>query len=180
MNLVPEMFLSKWHLITLGMIIVAWIALGIGGYDRKTVLRSGLGATVLLYVITTAAIAPFVQYKDAVEKRMIAELDRQYAARQESGQELSGSDQLAAAAAAFREDTSYIMYIYAGNYSESEPFTGSLIMRIYDDSGKLLQEETYEKLTLKPGEKKKLDSLYSSKSGGKYEYQFTSLSSEGS
>lgn len=173
MKLYPEMFISKWHLIALGMIVIAWIALWLGGYDRRMILKSGLGATLVLYIVATIPIAIITHDHISVKERMNAELDRHYAIRLEAGGELSDIDKLAAVAVPFRDDDDYATYIYAGNYSESFSFNGMLKMVIYDEQGKLLHEETYEKVVLKPGERKKVDKFYSEGYAKGYQYKFT-------
>ncbi|WP_020617628.1 hypothetical protein [Paenibacillus daejeonensis] len=52
-----ETLVSPWQFITLGIILIAWIALIVGRYDRRTIIRSGIGATVLLYLIVGFPLA---------------------------------------------------------------------------------------------------------------------------
>lgn len=174
MTLYPEVFFSKWHLITIGAIAVAWISLWLGGYDRKTMLKSGIGATILLYIIALIPLAVEINDREHVRESMISLLDQHYAVRVEQtrGKELRDIDKLAAVASSRRDDDAYYTYIFAGNYSESFSFRGSLEITIYDNEGKKLHEEKYEQIVLEPGEKKKIDRFYSLRDASNYEYRF--------
>lgn len=174
MKLYPEMFISKWHFIALGMIGIAWIALWLGGYDRKTILKSGVGATIMLYIIASLPIALIVHDRETVKENMISRLDQHHTARMESqyGGGQNDMNQLAAVASSRRDDDGYVTYIFAGNYSESFSFSGSLNVSIYDEQGELLHEESYEKIALKPGEKVKIDQFYSQQNADRYQYKF--------
>lgn len=174
MNLYHEIFFSKWHLITIVAIAVAWISLWLGGYGRKAMLKSGIGATIFLYIIALIPLAVTIHDKEYVAKRMTSQLDHHYALRVEQslGKELSDIDQLAAFASSRRDDDSYTTYIFAGNYSESFSFSGSLDILIYDKQGKELHKEKYEQIVLKPGEKKKIDQFYSLRDASNYQYRF--------
>lgn len=167
MNLYPDMFLSKWHLITLLLIVIAWFALWIGGYDRKTILRSGIGAVAVLYAITTIPIAVFTYQEHRIEEAMLAELNRVYSLESNAGT-------LVAAAGSFRDiQGRYSIRLYAANFSPSEPFEGTLTIWITDTKGREPDVRTYPTLTLQPGERKELDA-YTTYTGAldSYRYQF--------
>ncbi|MFS0723348.1 hypothetical protein [Paenibacillus sp. 1P07SE] len=53
----PAALVAPIQLITLGIIAIAWIALLVGRYDRRTIIKSGLGATVILYAVVGLPIA---------------------------------------------------------------------------------------------------------------------------
>ncbi|CAH0120205.1 hypothetical protein PAE9249_02719 [Paenibacillus sp. CECT 9249] len=174
MTFYPEMFLSKWHLITLALIAIAWIALIVGGYDRRVVLRSGFGAIIGLYIITTIPIAVITYQEKSIDKAMREQSDRHYEYKM---QQLDGPvreiDRLTVATGSFRDDDLYEIRIYAGNYNDSYRFHGSLTVRTYDEQGQILDERMFDDLYIEPGEVKKIDSYYTSSQFETYRYQFT-------
>lgn len=167
------MFFSKWHLITLVLIVIAWVALIAGGYERRVVLRSGFGAVVMLYIVTTIPIATITYNEKSMEMKMRAEVARHYEYKMEQlGDSVRDIDRLALAAGSFRDDKSFKIKLYAGNYNDSYRFTGTLIVTTYDEQDKELDRKTYEKVTVEPGEVKEIDTYYSSTSFEKYRYEF--------
>jgi len=167
------MFFSKWHLITLALIVVAWVALIAGGYERRVVLRSGFGAVVMLYVITTIPIATITYNEKLMETKMRTEVARHYEYKMEQlGDSVRDIDRLALAAGSFRDDDSFQIKFYAGNYNDSYRFAGTLIVTTYDEQDKELDRKTYENLSIEPGEIKEIDTYYSSTSFERYRYEF--------
>ena len=175
MTLYTEMFVSKWHWITAFLIAVAWIALVAGGYDRRVILRSGAGAMVALYVITTIPIATITYQEKSIDSWMRGQVERHY--EYKMGQ-LNGppgkAERLAVAVGYVKDDDMYKNYIYVGNYNDSYRFYGRLIVRTYDEQGQALDEQTFEGLRIEPGEVKKIDTFYASSPFQTYRYDFMS------
>jgi hypothetical protein len=88
------------------------------------------------------------------------------------GDSVRDIDRLALAAGSFRDDKSFKIKLYAGNYNDSYRFTGTLIVTTYDEQDKELDRRTYEKVTVEPGEVKEIDTYYSSTSFERYRYEF--------
>ncbi|EGL15611.1 MULTISPECIES: hypothetical protein [unclassified Paenibacillus] len=83
-------------------------------------------------------------------------------------------DRLAVAAGAFSDDDSYDIRAYVGNYSSSYTFQSSLPFTTYDAQGQVVHEKSYDNvIIIAPGEKKKLDSYYTSNTFVTYRYTFT-------
>ncbi|MFS0840931.1 hypothetical protein [Paenibacillus sp. 1P03SA] len=175
MSLYADMFISKWHLITLALILIAWIALFAGGYDRRTILRSGGGAMLLLYIVSTIPIAAITHGAHKIDESMRLDLDRHYQERVNKSEVREDIDRLAVAAGAFEDDNTYDIRVYAGNYSSSYTFQGSLTVTTYDAQGRIVHEKSYDNVILVPGEKKKLDNYYTSSTFSTYRYTFTAL-----
>ncbi|MCY9590825.1 hypothetical protein [Paenibacillus chitinolyticus] len=154
MSLYADMFISKWHLITLGLILIAWIALIAGGYDKRTILRSGGGAVLLLYIVSTIPIATITHGAHKIDESMRSELDRHYQERMSKSEVREDIDRLAVAAGAFSDDDSYDIRVYAGNYSSAYTFRGSLTFTTYDAQGQVVHEKSYDNVIIAPGEKK--------------------------
>lgn len=174
MSLYADMFISKWHLITLVLILIAWIALIAGGYDKRTILRSGGGAVLLLYIVSTIPIATITHGAHKIDESMRSELDLHYQDRVNKSEVREDIDRLAVAAGAFEDDgDTYDIRVYAGNYSSSYMFQGSLTFTTYDAQGKVVHEKSYDNVTLAPGEKKELDNYYTSSTFSTYRYTFT-------
>lgn len=174
MTLYPEMFFSNWHWITVVLIAIAWIALLAGGYEKRVVLRSGIGAMVLLYVITTIPIATITYQEKSIDSWMRGQIVHHY---EEKMQRIGGSareiDRLAAAAGSFQtKDGDYKIYVYAGNYTDTSRFDGRLSVQIYDEQGQELDERTYEDVHLEPGEVQQIGIFYSSSGFKTYNYRF--------
>ncbi|MFE4571937.1 hypothetical protein [Paenibacillus chitinolyticus] len=173
MSLYADMFISKWHLITLGLILIAWIALIAGGYDKRTILRSGGGAVLLLYIVSTIPIAAITHGAHKIDESMRSELDRHYQERMSKSEVWEDIDRLAVAAGAFSDDDSYDIRVYAGNYSSAYTFRGSLTFTTYDAQGQVVHEKSYDNVIIAPDEKKKLDNYYTSNTFVTYRYTFT-------
>ncbi|MFM1653265.1 hypothetical protein ACI7RC_14320 [Brevibacillus sp. B_LB10_24] len=173
MTFYSEMFFSKWHLITAVMMAIAWISLIAGGYERRVVLRSGMGAMVFLYVVTTIPIATITYQEKSIDTWMRQQIVHHYEEKmQRIGGSVSEIDRLAVAAGSFKSKDIYKIYIYAGNYNDSYRFDGRLVVRIYDKQGKELDESVFDGLHLEPGEVKKVDSFHLSSSFEIYRYEF--------
>jgi hypothetical protein len=167
------MFFSKWHLITAAMTVIAWIALIAGGYERRVVLRSGIGAMVFLYVVTTIPIATITYQEKSVDSWMRQQIVHHYEEKMKRlGGPASDIDRLAVSAGSFKSKDIYKIYIYAGNYNDSYRFDGRLVVRLYDGQGQELTESTFEDLHLEPGEVQKIDTFYSSTGFETYRYEF--------
>lgn len=147
-TITADMFFSKWHLITLVMIIIAFVSLIIGRYDKRTILRSGGGAILTLYIITTIPIATLTYQENTIQNQMLGALDRIH---EENGQEL------VAMHGSFRDDDSYDIRIFAGNYSSTETFHGTVTVTLFNEKKESIDVLTYEDVTLTPGEKKQID-----------------------
>ncbi|MVP01640.1 hypothetical protein [Paenibacillus lutrae] len=177
MNLALDMFASKWHLITLGLILLAFISLYIGGYDQRTILRSGGGAALLLYIITTIPIAVISYEIHDQERKTIAQMDLHYYERandaNRKGRPFEENNKLAAGTFAFWDDTSADIVIYAGNYSDSYTFRGKLLVTTLNKEGRKIHEKTYDNVVLNPNDKKKIDKVSSSQELDSYTYTFT-------
>ncbi|MFD2627285.1 hypothetical protein [Oceanobacillus kapialis] len=157
MEFYPEMFISKWHLVVVFLAGIVWIGLVIGGYGKKTVITSTLKWLVAFYIIVTVPVALSVMDAKHIEEEMITGLDETYASNKGSVLQ----DHLAAYVSSFEdEDGDFEIVIYAGNYHAAQEFVGDVHIVIAAEDGSILREETYEEVSLEPGEKIELDSYY--------------------
>lgn len=170
MTLYPEMFISKWHLLAVGLIIIAWIGLIIGKYDRRTLLRSGAGATLLLYIIVTIPIASITYDEINIENFMLDELDKNYSLSRAGGP--SNPHILTAAIGAFPDGDTYDLRIYVGNYSPNTMFRGSVKLTLMDAANKVLKEYTYSDLVIEPGKKIRVEKSQLRDKVEHYNYNF--------
>jgi len=172
MKLYPEMFVSPWHLIVVFFALIAGVGLMIGKYDRKTVLRStGLSALVF-YFIVTIPVGLITQDSLYKQETMQTKLDQRFEELKEKSSLSSVQDHIIVYVGAYggKEDTDIL--VYAGNYHSSETFTGDIKVTVYDMNEEEVFTETYEQVTLAPGEKKKLDSTYTSQPMNTYQYLY--------
>jgi len=160
-------------LITLALAIIAVASLIMGGYERRVVVRSGFGALIFLYVVTTIPIATITYHHKSMDAAMREQVVSHYELKMKQlGDSARAIDRLALAAGSFQDDDTYEIKFYAGNYNESYRFQGTLIVRTYDEQGKELDRNAYENLSIEPGEVKKIDSYYSASSFDTYRYEF--------
>ena len=78
MNIYPELFLSPWHLIALSLTLIAFIALVVGGYERKTILRSSAMSFLFFYGISLLVTGSLTQEQKYIEEVMLERLDQRY------------------------------------------------------------------------------------------------------
>lgn len=173
MTFYPDMFISKWHLIAAGAALIAWFALLVGGYDRRTVLRSGAGAAIILYILATIPIVALTYQEHSADNGMRGELDRRYQERiQSTTAPIGNMKDLIVAAGLFRDNDSYVIRVYAGNYNSSAAYNGKLTLWLYDRQGREIDVKTYEHIQLAPGEKKQIARSFTSAPFEGYRYAF--------
>lgn len=177
MKLYPEMFFSIWHLAVPILVLIAFIALLVGGYDKRTILKSTGSSLLIFYCIVTLPVGLITQQNLYREDKMIETLDLRYEERKEA---LSGITDLGSYimvhVGAFKDDESTDLLLYAGNYHESESFTGTVQVKLFDMDGQEVFTRIYESVTLQPGEKKKIDTTFTSQPMDKYQYEFNAQS----
>ena len=177
MKLYPEMFLSIWHLAVPILVLIALIAMLVGGYDKRTILKSTGSSLLIFYCIVTLPVGLITQQNMYREDTMTETLDLRYEERKES---LSGitdpGSYIMVHVGAFKDDESTDVLVFAGNYHESESFTGTIHVKLFDKDGQEVFTETYESVTLQPGEKKKIDKTFTSQPMEKYQYEFNAQS----
>lgn len=172
MKLYPEMFLSPWHLIVLLFVLIAWVGLMIGRYDRKTILRSTGLTALVFYFIVTIPVGLITQDSLYKQETMQAKLDQRFEEKKEKSSLTSLQDHIMVHVGAYggKDDTDIL--VYAGNYHSSETFTGYIKVTVYDMNEEEVFTETYESVTLAPGEKEKLDTTYTSQPMDTYQYEY--------
>ncbi|MCM3782527.1 hypothetical protein M3231_06050 [Neobacillus mesonae] len=170
MKLYPEMFFSPWHLIVVVMVFIAFIGLVVGKYDRRTILKStGLSALVI-YFIVTIPVGLIVQESSYKEEKIIEALDQEHV-EQRANLNYAATDGISLYVGAFEDDDSSEIIVYAGNYG-SENFTGSINVMVSDEEFKELLNETYEDIELRPGQKKEIDSFYTTQPMDTYMFTY--------
>ncbi|WP_054405343.1 hypothetical protein [Paenibacillus solani] len=172
MKLYPQMFISPWHLIVIVLALIAFIGLRIGGYDRKTVLRSTGLSTLAFYFFLTIPIGLITQDSLYKEETMLTHLDQNYEEKKADGELRSIGDYITVHAGAYRRKDKADIEVYAGNYHESQTFQGNITLFLYDKNDDEVFTEMYENITLAPGEKKKLDSTFTSQPMETYRYRY--------
>jgi hypothetical protein len=170
MALYPEMFLSKWHLIVAFLTGIVLIGLIIGGYSKKTIISSTLKWLVAIYIVVTVPIALFTMDAKHMEEEMVAGLDEVYKTNKGKVE----NDHLVAYVGSFEDDDGdFEVKVYGGNYDDSEEFSGNVTVLIYSGDGSLLKEETYEGITLKPGDRIELDDYFTTNEApARFQYAF--------
>jgi hypothetical protein len=170
MALLPEMFLSRWHLIVVFLTGIVLVGLIIGGYSKKTIISSTLKWLVAIYIILTVPIALFMMDAKHMEEEMIAGLDEVY----QTNKGKVENDHLVAYVGSFEdEDGDFDVKIYGGNYHNSEEFSGNVTILIYDGNDSLLKEETYEGISLKPGDRIEIDDYFTTNEApARFQYAF--------
>ncbi|NAO99728.1 hypothetical protein FRY77_27510 [Halomonas sp. MG34] len=170
MALYPEMFLAKWHLIIVFWTGIVLFGLIIGGYSKKTIISSTIKWLVAIYIIVTVPIALFTMDAKHMEEEMVAGLDEVY----QTNKGKVENDHLVAYVGSFEdEDGDFEVKIYGGNYDNSEKFSGNVTILIYGEDGSLLKEETYEGISLEPGDSIELDNYFTTNEApARFQYAF--------
>ncbi|MFI2857189.1 hypothetical protein ACH6EH_08585 [Paenibacillus sp. JSM ZJ436] len=161
MRLETEMFVSVWHLAVPVLVLIAFIGMVAGGYDRRTTLKSTGWSLVVFYAFVTFTTVIVSQESLYVEEKMVQDMD-EYHAEIKDRLPFSEAPGIVAYVGAFLdEDDGTKWVIYAGNYG-SAPFTGTVSVTVTDeDRITELLKRTFEEVHLAPGEKKELDTVYS-------------------
>lgn len=163
MEFSQEVLLSKWHLIALGLTLIACAGLIIGGYKKEIVIKTTLKAAIGFYIVTTIPLIWIDHEAHFYEREMAKALDEKHEEQQ---------DDFILYTQYFQEDDGYLVKVYVGNYSQDEDFDGTVLYQILDEEKDVLKEDTYEDLMLKAGEKKEITSFHTDTKPDKYQYHY--------
>ncbi|WP_430784508.1 hypothetical protein VBD025_08640 [Virgibacillus flavescens] len=167
MDLNLEMFISKWHLITLFFTAVALFAMIIGKYPRKTVIKSTILTFLIIYVVFTVFIG--FEMQETEERNNYVDEGLTSSHEQNMGKI---NEELVVFVGGFYDDEDdFTSKVYAKNFHESAEFTGKVRVAIYNEEGNKLEDEVYD-VTLQPGEKIEVDPYLGNEEFGRYRYQF--------
>lgn len=170
MEVYLEMFLSKWHLIVILLTAIAFFSLIIGGYTKKTVIKTTLKSFLFFYVMATIIITATTYDMKRMESEMVNWMDETY--KDNKG---IVNDHLVAFVGSFDDgDGNITVKVYAGNYHHSKPFNGEVYVMIWDEVDEVINEKTYKGIVLEPGEKVEIDSYQTKVEPDKFNYYFQS------
>ncbi|GAB6927639.1 hypothetical protein JCM10914A_16220 [Paenibacillus sp. JCM 10914] len=170
MKLYPEMFISPWHLIVLVLVIIAFIGLIMGGYDRKTVLRCTGISAIVFYCLLTIPVGLVTQNYMYTEETMIQEMDRNFEERADLV--VSPDDYVIAHVGAYKRNEYANILVYVGNYHETESFSGQISVLLKDMDGNEVFTTTYDDVSLAPGQKIEVEKTSTSQPMETYSYNF--------
>jgi cadmium resistance protein CadD (predicted permease) len=168
--MISDIFISKWHLISVACTLIALIGLWLGKYDRKTIIKSGIISAVFFYLWITFPVAVYTFDDIRAHNRMVRELDKNY----EKDLAREPRNIMTAAMGTFYDDGSDNISIYVGNYSSKSTFRGSMKMTMVDKDNQVVKELVFKDLVIEPGEKTRVAKTVSSVKIDKYNYQFFS------
>lgn len=163
MELYTELLFSNWTYIAIAFTVFACIGLILGKYNQKEIIGTTIKIAVFSYIIVTI-VAGIFMYDDVFYKRdMIADMDDIH--------EEEGKDQfIYLKYYTDEEKDESTVKIYAGNYTD-EPYEGDITV-ITKEKGDKSDRKVYEDVSLKPNEKKEIDSYKDTFNEGKYYYYF--------
>ena len=163
MELYTELLFSNWTYIAIAFTVFACIGLILGKYNQKEIIGTTIKIAVFSYIIVTI-VAGIFMYDDVFYKRdMIADMDDIH--------EEEGKDQVIYLKYYTDEEKDEsTVKIYAGNYTD-EPYEGDITV-ITKEKGDKSDRKVYEDVSLKPNEKKEIDSYKDTFNEGKYYYYF--------
>src|SRR5699024_2207017 len=163
MELYTELLFSNWTYIAIAFTVFACIGLILGRYNQKEIIGTTIRIAVFSYIIVTI-VAGIFMYDDVFYKRdMIADMDDIH--------EEEGKDQfIYLKYYTDEEKDESTVKIYAGNYTD-EPYEGDITV-ITKEKGDKSDRKVYEDVSLKPNEKKEIDSYKDTFNEGKYYYYF--------
>ncbi|MGG1879563.1 MULTISPECIES: hypothetical protein [Paenibacillus] len=156
MKLYPELFLTPWHAGVLLVTVLALLALIIGKYDSKTIVKHTLVSSLIAYAFLTFVLMLVMQEPMYKKETMVSALDNEYA-KQEAKWNPNTGDQVALYVGAFVNEGNVELLVYAGNYDSSQPFQGDITVSLQDHDNQEVFTKTYENITLQPGEKKQIE-----------------------
>lgn len=163
MELYTELLFSNWTYIAIAFTVFACIGLILGRYNQKEIIGTTIKIAVFSYIIVTI-VAGIFMYDDVFYKRdMIADMDDIH--------EEEGKDQfIYLKYYTDEEKDESTVKVYAGNYTD-EPYEGDITV-ITKEKGDKSDRKVYEDVSLKPNEKKEIDSYKDTFNEGKYYYYF--------
>ena len=163
MELYTELLFSNWTYIAIAFTVFACIGLILGKYNQKEIIGTTIKIAVFSYIIVTI-VAGIFMYDDVFYKRdMIADMDDIH--------EEEGKDQfIYLKYYTDEEKDESTVKVYAGNYTD-EPYEGDITV-ITKEKGDKSDRKIYEDVSLKPNEKKEIDSYKDTFNEGKYYYYF--------
>ena len=163
MELYTELLFSNWTYIAIAFTVFACIGLILGKYNQKEIIGTTIKIAVFSYIIVTI-VAGIFMYDDVFYKRdMIADMDDIH--------EEEGKDQfIYLKYYTDEEKDESTVKVYAGNYTD-EPYEGDITV-ITKEKGDKSDRKVYEDVSLKPNEKKEIDSYKDTFNEGKYYYYF--------
>lgn len=176
MEFYPEMFLSKWHLLVVFIIVITIIGVKIGGYDKEIMKRYIWKSLIYSYIAVTVIVTFFTYDTKHMDSQMIAWMDDAHEEGKEEDPGLLELDKdLVAYVGSFGdEEEDKTVKVYAGNYRDDQSFHGSVTVFIFDDAGDVIKEESYEDITLEAGDKVEIDTfeVEDEKKPDKFNYLF--------
>ena len=163
MELYTELLFSNWTYIAIAFTVFACIGLILGRYNQKEIIGTTIKIAVFSYIIVTI-VAGIFMYDNVFYKRdMIADMDDIH--------EEEGKDQfIYLKYYTDEEKDESTVKVYAGNYTD-EPYEGDITV-ITKEKGDKSDRKIYEDVSLKPNEKKEIDSYKDTFNEGKYYYYF--------
>ena len=163
MELYTELLFSNWTYIAIAFTVFACIGLILGRYNQKEIIGTTIKIAVFSYIIVTI-VAGIFMYDNVFYKRdMIADMDDIH--------EEEGKDQfIYLKYYTDEEKDESTVKVYAGNYTD-EPYEGDITV-ITKEKGDKSDRKVYEDVSLKPNEKKEIDSYKDTFNEGKYYYYF--------
>ena len=163
MELYTELLFSNWTYIAIAFTVFACIGLILGKYNQKEIIGTTIKIAVFSYIIVTI-VAGIFMYDNVFYKRdMIADMDDIH--------EEEGKDQfIYLKYYTDEEKDESTVKVYAGNYTD-EPYEGDITV-ITKEKGDKSDRKIYEDVSLKPNEKKEIDSYKDTFNEGKYYYYF--------
>lgn len=168
-----SLLLSPWTLIAVVLTVVAFLSLVLGKYDRKTVIRTTLLSFLVFYGLTVYGLYK-LHYGEIFHMQKV--LDRQYDYIQNNQPgEIDQRTHYVIAISTSELKEGYSNRIYIGNYSSEPLIEGRLVLRLFDESGKPLAQDTVVVTDLPPGEKNHLVDIETGEAVANYQYQWTSL-----
>lgn len=171
MKLYPELFLTPWHFVVLIAAVIAFSALIIGKYDGKTVVKNTAISALMVYVFITFILMVVMQDSMYKKETMISELDNEYT--ESAGKwNKDSDDDVALYVGAYRLEKQADIRVYAGNYHDSETFNGDITVVVHDHDNQEVFTKTYESVTLRPGEKKQLEQIYTEQPMDTYRFGY--------
>ncbi|WP_232695883.1 hypothetical protein [Brevibacillus daliensis] len=169
---VEDVLLSKWHMITIILSLVALGALFAGGYHKKKIVRSTVITFLLFYFAISMPVWGNASEKQEIEEHLLTQLDVAFNQRLQEHSDLKENQMVTLMMGSWEDDGEHKNHIFVGNYSNSYEFNGWVQLLLYDSENKEFLTKTYENVRLKPNQKLKLDEFYTETYAKRFQYSY--------
>lgn len=168
-----DLFLSPWTLIAAVVTAAAFVALLLGRYPWKTIIRSTAVCLLLSYALTVGALYQF-HYGELLHRQKVLDQQHDYIQNNRPN-EIIRQRGLIIAISSKENGEGFLNRVYLGNYGGQPLQEGQLVLRFFDENNRPLANQTLDVTQLQPGEQLTLLDVETNQAVANYQYQWNNL-----